>query len=417
MRQKLLMPKLGLTMTEGQLVEWLIPVGSPFKTDDGLFVIETDKVATEIPAEAEGLLTEVAIQPGEMVKVGDVVGYWEPIGEVAEQSTAAVGNEPAGMAVAEASGLAPVTDLASVARMGAVSKTATGDDRRIPVTPLARRLAQQLNIDLKTIRGSGPNERIKAADVQAAAVLKSLAVSTEVPAMAATGQGNRTIPTSLQATIARRLTAAKQQIPHFYLSLDVTVSRLLKLRAELNALEGPVRLTLNNFIVAAVGRSLNDLPEVNRVWSDDAIVSFSESDVGVAVNTDRGLFVPIVRDAGRLSLTELARDSQKLVERARSGTLTAGDMGGGAITVSNAGMFNVKYMTSIINPGQAMILGVGSITQTFRPDAEGRPELRDEMGLVLACDHRIMDGVSGLKILNRIAAYLEQPMKLLVGNK
>lgn len=416
MRQKLLMPKLGLTMTEGQLIEWLLPVGSPFKTDDGLFVIETDKVATEVPAEAEGVLTEIVVGPGETVKVGDVLGYWEPAGDVAGQSATVTGGEAVGTAVAEAPALAPVSDLPSVARMVAAQKTTAGNGRRIPVTPLARRLAQQLGVDLKTIKGSGPYERIKAADVQTAAALKSMAAAQPEAPVRAAEQGSRVAPTSVQATIARRLTAAKQQIPHFYLSVDVTVSRLLELRAELNALEGSVRLTLNHFIVAAVGRTLYDLPESNRVWADDAIESFTGSDVGVAVNTDRGLFVPVVRDAGRLPLAELARGTQKLVERARGGKLTAQDMSGGAITVSNAGMFNVKYMTPIINPGQAMILGVGSVIQTFRPDAGGRPELRDEIGLVLACDHRIMDGVSGLKVLNRIAGYLEQPMRILIGN-
>jgi pyruvate dehydrogenase E2 component (dihydrolipoamide acetyltransferase) len=214
--------------------------------------------------------------------------------------------------------------------------------------------------------------------------------------------------------MARRLTAVKQEVPHFYLALDVEVSRLLALRTELNLLAAPVKLTLNHFIVAAIGRALKDLPQANRIWADGEIVTYASTDVGVAVSTERGLLVPVVRDAGRVSLLEAARRTQAQVERARAGTLTADDMSGGAITVSNAGMHNVRFMTPIINPGQAMILGVGSVDQVFRPDAEGKPALRQEMGLVLAGDHRILDGVAGLAFLNRVAAYLEQPMKLLL---
>jgi len=379
-RHKILMPKLGLTMTEGQIAEWLVAVGSPFRAEQGLFVVETDKVATEIAAEGDGVLTGITVQAGETAPVGEVIACWQD---------------------------------------GTADSALRATSLRIPVTPLARRLAQQLGVDLATVEGSGPNRRIKAADVQAAAERRKEAPQVTQPAQPAAEativRGGRSSPGPVQAAMARRLTAVKQQVPHFYLAVEARVSRLLALRAELNALEGPVRFTLSHFIVAAVGRALRDMPEANRVWDDGEIVSFSSADVGMAVSTERGLFVPIVRDAGQVSLTEVARRVQSQVDRARSGSLGWDDMSGGAITVSNAGMFNVKFMTPIINPGQAMILGVGSVTQAFRPDGEGRPELRDELGLVLAADHRLMDGVAGLGFLNRVSAYLEQPMKLLVG--
>jgi len=157
------------------------------------------------------------------------------------------------------------------------------------------------------------------------------------------------------------------------------------------------------------------MPEVNRVWTEAGILSLESADVGMAVNTDKGLLVPVLRDVGRQSLAGIADQAAALIGRAQAGRLGAPEMQGGAITVSNAGMFNVKFMTPIINPGQSMILGVGSVSQAFRPDAEGRPELRDEIGLVLAADHRMMDGVSGLAFLNRVSTYLEQPMRLLAG--
>jgi pyruvate dehydrogenase E2 component (dihydrolipoamide acetyltransferase) len=216
----------------------------------------------------------------------------------------------------------------------------------------------------------------------------------------------------MQSTIARRLTQAKQQVPHFYLAAEAEVTRLDALRLELNALPGYPRITMTHLLAAAVGRALQALPEFNRVWTDDAIVSFDTCDVGVAVNTDRGLLVPVVRDAGRPSFRDLAKATQAAVEKARAGALTGPDMAGGAISISNAGMFNVTYMTPIINPGQSLILGVGSVREVFRPDAEGKPSLRRELGLVLAGDHRIFDGVSGLRFLNAVVLGLEKPLGL-----
>jgi pyruvate dehydrogenase E2 component (dihydrolipoamide acetyltransferase) len=172
---------------------------------------------------------------------------------------------------------------------------------------------------------------------------------------------------------------------------------------------------MTHFIVAALGRALADEPSANRVWIDDSIVAFDGADVGLAVDTDRGLFVPVVRDVARQSLPRLARQADTLIERARTGRLGAADTSGGAITVSNAGMHGVAYMTPIINPGQAMILGVGSVRELFRPGAAGQPELRRELGLVLACDHRLLDGVSGLRFLNRVVRYIEQPLQLVLG--
>lgn len=419
MLHKILMPKLGLTMTEGQVAEWLVPVGSPFRAGQGLFVVETDKVATEIAAEGDGVLADVTVPVGETVAVGEVIGYW--------QDGAADGGPSEPSAGARASAAPSTQAAASTAPaaappasvMAPAEKSRQADSsaasRRIPVTPLARRLARQLCVDLATVTGSGPNGRVKAEDVQAAARRPAAPAAAQPAACATIDLGSRSSPGPVQAAMARRLTAVKQQVPHFYLAVEARVSRLLALRAELNALDGPVRFTLNHFILAAVGRALGDLPQANRVWDDGEIVTFSSTDVGMAVSTERGLFVPIVREAGRVSLTEVARRAQAHVERARSGSLDRDDMVGGAITVSNAGMFNVKFMTPIINPGQAMILGVGSVSQVFRPDADGRPELRDEIGLVLAADHRLMDGVSGLAFLNRVSAYLEQPMRLLAG--
>jgi len=190
---------------------------------------------------------------------------------------------------------------------------------------------------------------------------------------------------------------------------------VMALRAQLHTAQSRRKLTLNHLVLAAVGQALQALPEVHRVWTDEGILSLAHSDVGMAVNTDKGLLVPVLREVGRHSLGGLAQQAGELIGRAQAGRLSAAEMQGGAITVSNAGMHDVTYMASIINPGQSMILGVGSIREVFRPDENGQPVIRREMGMVLSADHRVLDGVSGLKFLKLVVQALSQPMGLLVA--
>ena len=405
MRRELLVPKLGLTMSEGVLVEWMVQPGEAFKADQGLFVIESEKAANEVGAEADGRLLEITAQAGVTLPCGTVIGYWDDgqAGDSVAAPAAATVSAPAPAAAAAAPvGAAPASVAAAAASNG----------QRIPVTPLARRLAAQRGVDLATVQGSGPRGRIRAQDVPAQAAPAAQAVPAAAQAVLA--QGTLRAPTSLERTVAQRLTAAKQQVPHFYLSVEAEMSAVLALRAQLNAAQTRQRLTLNHFVLAAVGQALAAMPEVNRVWTDDGILSLHGSDVGMAVNADKGLLVPVLRDVGRQSLGGIAQQAGELITRAQAGRLTAADMQGGAITVSNAGMHDVSYMASIINPGQSMILGVGSIRELFRPDANGQPALRREMGMVLSADHRVLDGVSALKFLKLVVQGLAQPMGLLV---
>lgn len=388
------MPKLGLTMTEGALAEWTVAPGARFKAGDCVFVVENDKAATEIEAESDGVMGAPLVAVGETVPVGEVVGHWDD----------------------------DAPSIASPAVADAAATTA-----RRPVTPFARRLARGHQIAIADVTGSGPRGRVRARDVEA--VLKaraSAAAPTPVLTTPAAVQsplsapvtpstpGGRLQPfTGVQQATAARLTAAKQEIPHFYLAREAEVSSLLDLYAKLKDPETEPRLTLNHFLVAAVGRALRALPELNRTWTPQGALVLDGSDVGVAVHTEHGLRVPLVRDAGRLSLVNLARQANTLAERARAGRLGADDMAGGAITVSNGGMHGLTAMTSIIVPGQSMILGVGSVRELFRPDARGQPALRREIALVLSVDHRVLDGVDGAALLNAIVAGLAHPTRLL----
>ncbi len=424
MRQPLLMPKLGLTMTEGLLAEWRVAAGQRYARDEPLFVVETDKVAHETPAEQAGVLLEIVVPAGETVPCGSVIA-------IVDVADASAGAPLMADASARAATMAVAPHADAVAPRGVAAPAACA---RRYATPLARRLAQRHGVDLSGVRGSGPRGRIRARDVEAAKAthpvvtasaptasqgtapavavaaghVRAQTVSSATPA----GRGPRK-PSPLQATMARRVVESKQQIPHFYLAAEADASRLLALRADLKAVPDAPKVTLNHLIVTAVGRTLRDLPHANRVWTDEGIIDLEGSDVGVAVTTARGLLVPVVRDVGASSVAEVAAATLRLTERARAGTLGADDMTGGAITVSNAGMYDVTWMTPIVNPGQSMILGVGSVRELFRPDAAGRPELRREIGLVLAADHRLVDGVSGLEFLNAVIAYLEHPARLL----
>lgn len=392
MRHAWLMPKLGLTMTEGVLAEWTVAPGARFKAGDCVFVVENDKAASEIAAEHDGVMGAPLVAVGQAVAVGDVIGHWDD----------GFGDSAAAVA-------------------------APGASRR-PVTPWARRLAKRRGVDLSRVVGSGPRGRVRGRDVEAAmaaglpaaapvpvaAAKVATAPVATAPAAAAPGAGTRVLPfTVLEHTVAARLVAAKQQVPHFYLTREAEVSALLELYARLKDPQAEPRLTLNHFIVAAVGRALVAHPELNRVWCEQGALLLDAPDVGIAVNTERGLIVPVVRNAGRLGLGALARQANALVERARAGRLAADEMAGGAITVSNAGMHGLAAMASIIVPGQAMILGVGAVRELFRPDVQGAPALRREIALTLSVDHRVLDGVGGAALLAAVVDALAHPTRLL----
>lgn len=406
MSADLLMPKLGLTMTEGLLMEWKVAPGETFSRGQVLFVVETDKAATDIEAEADGVLAERLVEEGETVPVGAPVGRLAS--EAGGQSPSPSAPVPAPPAAAEkkpeAAAVAP-PPIQPVVRQ--VARPAGG---RVIATPLARRIARERGIDLSSVSGSGPRGRIKLADVERAA---PAAAAVAMPAAGEQAAARRVRPTPMQAAMARRLSQVKQGVPHFYLSVEAEVSALLELRASLNADDTRPKLTLTHFVLAAVGRALAEQPGINRVWADGDILEFSATHVAMAVEAEAGLYVPVVRDAGSVSLDRVAAEARAAMEKARSGRLAAAEMEGAAIAVSNAGMHDVTWLTPIINTGQSAILGVGSVRALFRPDADGAPALRREMGLVFSGDHRVHTGVEGLTFLNRVRTYLETPLRLL----
>ncbi len=395
----IVMPKLGLTMTEGLIASWSVKPGDEVSEGDILFVVETEKIATEVAAHGPGRILSIDAGEGDVVPVGAPVATWTGASAPAAGDGAAPAEAPAPAETA------PPTPKAAQA------------GGRILATPLARKIARGAGIDLATVTGTGPRGRIKAGDVEAlmaAPPAKPSAPPASAPSLPPPpAEATRRPATGIEKVVARRLTEAKQTIPHFYVLAEADVTRLLALREELNAQRGFARLSLTHFVVAAVGRALAQMPEVNVLWGEDEVIALPHGDVGVAVDTARGLLVPVVRRADSLSLDAIARTMGEAVDRARDGRLEATDLQGGAISVSNVGMFGASHLVPIINPGQSAILGAAAVKPTFRPDEAGAPALVQELGLVLSCDHRVLDGVKAARFLDLIVKLLQQPLTLL----
>lgn len=360
----ILMPKLGLTMTEGLLAEWKVAPGDAVSAGDVIFVVETDKISNDVEASEAGTIGALLVQPGETAPVGAAVAM------------IANGGLP---------------------RNGEV---------RIIATPLARRVAAARGIDLARVSGSGPRGRIMAEDVAGSPPL------AEPTSFASTSGAIHELG-AYQRVAARRLTEAKRDIPHFYVFADADLTDLLALRAQLNADPGQAKLTVNSFILAALARTLAVFPQMNRVWAGECLRELATIDVGLAVEGPKGLVAPVVRDLGGLALDEIAAAAEGVIARARADRLASQDLDGGAIAVSNVGMFGVTGLVPIINPGQSSILGVGAAQPLFRPDADGRPLLRQVIHLALSCDHRVIDGALAARFLQAVCQQLETAVALL----
>lgn len=403
----ILMPKLGLTMTEGVLAAWHVAAGDLVKTGDVLFVVETDKIATDVEARADGRIEEIKVAEGDTVDVGTVVATW---------TGPAVGTEPDGTDLGDVGMPAPASELAASPTLPTELRDAPSKDSdRIVATPLARRIAKANDVPLDMLVGTGPRGRIKSDDVRLHLSRNSRpsAGQTENPVPVALAATAASRPASnFEKTVARRLSEAKQQIPHFYVMAEADLTDLTRFRAQLNAGGSVAKISFNHLILLAVGRALRDHPEIATVWQDGNIATLDGSDVGFAVDTPRGLFAPVLRSVGAMRIDDLVAAADAAARRARDGALGRDELSGGAVTVSNVGMFGASWLIPIINPGQSAIIGIGATKAQFRPDASGAPELRHILSMTLSGDHRVLDGVKGARFLGTVARLLEQPIDL-----
>jgi len=442
----ILMPQLGETVDQGKIIKWFKAVGDKVAAGDILFEIETDKVSMEVPTLEDGLLTDIRVQAGDSAPVGAIVAVVGGAQTGAEQTTerpaapqpakppAAV-EAPASLPVSAPSApraLDPFNAVVSPAQNFGPATLSHG----VKITPLARRLAQQAGVDLTGRVGSGPHGRILAKDIKALAEAGALDVPTApspaVPAPvpvappARTGDG----PDALRAlyagrpfeeveldgmrrTIAKRLVESKQTVPHFYLTAQLELDALLKLRQEINA-PGDRKISVNDLIVKAFAVALRRTPAANAIWAEDRILRFSAVDVGVAVSVDGGLFTPVVRDADAKSLSALSAEIKDYAERAKSKRLQAHEYQGGAATVSNLGMFGVSGFSAIVNPPQSSILAVGAAERRPVEGENGAVRFASMMTVTLSCDHRVIDGALGAELLKTLKAVVQDPLLILL---
>ncbi len=423
MATNILMPALSPTMTEGTLSRWLKKEGDDVKAGDVLAEIETDKATMEVEAVDEGVLGKILVADGTTgVKVNEPIAVLVEAGE-------AVPSQAASPAAAAAPRAAPEPAKAEAPKP--VANGHAPDAKRVFASPLARRIAKDAGIELSGVTGSGPNGRIVKADIEAAQKAGPVARPAPAPQAAAPAAPpaakpapvftapHRLVPnSSMRKVIARRLTEAKSTIPHFYVSMDIEIDALLKLRADLNAKSakdgpGAFKLSVNDLVIKAAAITLRRIPAVNASWTDEAIAIFDDVDISVAVSIPDGLITPIIRRADQKGLVAISAEMKDLAARAKSGKLKPEEFQGGGFSISNMGMYGVNQFNAILNPPQAGILAVAAGMP--RPVVRnGALAVATVMTCTLSVDHRAVDGALGAEWIAEFKRVVEDPLSLML---
>ena len=460
MATDVLMPRLSDSMEEGTVLKWLVDAGNQVKRGEPLVEIETDKANMTYEADTDGVLVEVVAAEGDTLAIGELIAR---IGEESEQKTgdggqaaggAGDGGEPQAEGESEGRDAEPVAPDGGPSGNGAgadadqpsgpptsvpAATNGHGDEagERIKASPVARRVANEMGVELQALEGSGPGGRIVKADVEAAAKEGTATVEqTEEPAAEPAPAGDGAGPadggppeaqaageagakgslqvqelTRLQKTVSRRMAESKATAPDFQLNLDVDMSRCVELRERLKEVSDAPP-SYNDMVVKACATGLREFPRVNGAYRDGRFELYGRVNVGVAVAAQGTLVVPTIFDADQKSLGAISRDARRLIDKVREGTITPPELSGGTFTVSNLGMFGIDSFTAVINPPQAAILSVGRVAKKAVVDDSGRVVARDTMSVTLTCDHRILYGADGAEFLARVAKLLEQPLSL-----
>jgi pyruvate dehydrogenase E2 component (dihydrolipoamide acetyltransferase) len=444
---EMIMPKMGDAMEEGTLIKWLVSEGDEVEEGDPIAEIETDKASMEIEAEASGTLHEFIAEEGQEVPVGEAIAVILGEGEEppdrngqAEEETEEEAEEGA---EAQASAETEEEEEAEEGPPAGAQADGSGADGQVRASPIVRRLARENNLDLTQIEGSGPQGRIVERDVRAAmesgeAQMADGQAETEAPEAPSeeepqeapqaifqppelpepTGAPGTEVqaPSRMQQIIGQRMTQAKQQIPHFYATVEVRMDEILALRAQLNErlAEQEIRLSINDFVMKACASALKDFPKLNSLYTNQGIELHQTVDMAMAVALEDGLITPVIRDCANKGLSAISRESKELAKKARDGELTPNEYQGGTITVSNMGMFGVESFSAIINPPQAAIVAVSGIIKrpVYNEDDELVPA--STMKLTLSADHRVTNGAVGAQYMAEVQRLLETPMLLLV---
>ena len=409
------MPKLSDTMLEGTLVKWRKKAGDNIEVGDILAEVETDKATMEMESFDEGKLTELYVEEGGIIKVGDKIALILADGETADSAPPAAQAAPAAEKT-KASAPAAKTPVAPAPRTAAPA--AAG---RIKASPLARKIAATRGVNLSSIAGTGPAGRIVKKDVESAPAGGGGGATSAAPAIrAARGIAGeeKSIPlTGMRKTIAERLLASKTQIPHFYLSVTMDGGPLMALRKELNAMaekDGSQKLTVNDFILLAAARAAAEVPKINAAYDGDAIIEYADVNLAVAVAIEDGLITPVIKKANTLTLREVSVQMKELAAKARGKKLKPEEYQGGTITLSSLGGYGIDSFLPIINPPQSFILGVGAITKQPVVTEHDQIAIGHRMIISASGDHRVVDGAVAAEYMNALRRLVEKPALLLL---
>ena len=422
MATNILMPALSPTMTEGTLARWLKKEGDQVKAGDIIAEIETDKATMEVEAVDEGVLGKILVPDGTAgVQVNQPIAVLVEKGEAAPTGAAPAAPKPAAAP-------APATVQGTSGSGNTVVAAPQAAGAHVFASPLARRMAAQAGLDLSGVQGSGPNGRIVKADVEAAmgrpkaapavAPAPVAAPAPKAPAPVITAPHSAVPHSSIRKVIARRLSEAKQTIPHFYVSMDIEIDALLKLRADLNAKSpkdgpGAFKLSVNDLVIKATAVALRRFPTVNASWTDDAMIQYDDVDISIAVSTPTGLITPIIRRADTKGLAAISNEMKDLAARAKTGKLKPEEFQGGGFSISNMGMYGVTSFSAIINPPQGGILAVAAGQQ--RPVVrEGALAIATVMTCTLSVDHRVIDGALAAEFIQALKGIIEEPLSLML---
>ena len=388
------MPALGIAQEKGSLVSWLKAEGEPVTKGEPLMEVETDKATVEVESPASGLLAHVTAAPGDEVPVGQRIAVILAPGESLPKESAKAAPPSA----------APAAPTISPPEPSSVSRVhAAPIQGRIAASPAARRIAKERGVDLASLKGSGPKGEIVAQDVQRAKEM-------ETGAPGGPPRVKETVPLSaMRRIVGERMSKSKQTAPHFYVSMEVDMSEVNRKRAEWKEKKAEIVPSINDFILWASAQGLRDFPLLNAAFTDKGIQIFSDINIGVAVAIEEGLVVPVIRNADRLTLQQLARQSRELAEKAARKKLFPLDYEGGTFTVSNLGMFGVDTFVAIINPPQCAILAVGQVAPRAVPH-DSAIAVRPMMTMTLSADHRVTDGVVAARFLKEVKELLEKPV-------
>jgi len=408
---ELKMPKLSDTMLEGTLLKWHNKVGDKISAGDVIADVETDKATMEMEAFDDGVIHELVIPEGGVVKVGECIAILEGTGKATAATQEAKTAETSTAPVAPRAPLAPMVPRPR--------PSATSNSSRIKASPLARKIAVERGVDLSNLQGSGPGGRILAADVPEKGAAPGRASAPAAPRIdVPCGDNDKKIPLSgMRRTIAERLLASKTQIPHFYLTIEIDAAPLSNLRKEINAAAetvGSPKVTVNDFVLLAAARAAAAHPKINAAFAGDAVVEYGSVNFSVAIAVEDGLITPVIRDAHKLSLRQISSAVKDLATRARSKKIKPEEYQGGTLTISNLGAYGVDSFYAIINPPQAAILAVGAIVKKPVVNAQDQIVVGHRMSISLSGDHRVVDGAAGAEFLATIRKSLESPSSLLV---